>query len=149
MVKLAEFLLENATLAEVEPLIVTCELTRAAADVSDAGTTNVTRRIDPNMVTTFWDFTVTGEPFPEGGVIVTETHVGQIVPLGNPLPVTLTVVISGGASPGVVTAFNVIWAEARATPPREKIAKAAARRTWLLKDIESTLVPSIDNAGYV
>jgi hypothetical protein len=57
--------------------------------VSAAGTRNTTVRLEP-LPLTAPAAVVTGDPLPEGGVMVTVTLEAEIVPDGNPVPTTLT-----------------------------------------------------------
>jgi hypothetical protein len=57
------------------------------ATVSEDGIKNTTVRFEPAPDTTP-AVTVTGDPLPEGGVIVTLTLAGLMVPAGKPVPLS-------------------------------------------------------------
>ena len=82
IVNAEQFVLENATFAVVLPLIDT-QLETACAAVRDTGILKLTVRLDPPTGgTTPVALTLTADPLPGAGVIVTETADGEIVPLG-------------------------------------------------------------------
>jgi hypothetical protein len=113
--------LEKSTLAEVPPLIDT-QLAYALAAVRDTGSLNATTRLDPPVTgVTPIAVVLTAEPLPGEGVMVTVTLAGGIVPLGNPVPEILTLVITGGASG--VRGVRVTEADARAVIARKSIAR--------------------------
>ena len=77
-----QFVLEKATLAVVAPLMDT-QAVSAWAAVRDVGILNCTTRFaDPVLGVTFEDCTLTAEPLPGDGVMVTVTPFGKIVPVG-------------------------------------------------------------------
>jgi hypothetical protein len=143
IVRFEQFVLEKATLAVVAPLMDT-QATSAWAAVRDVGILNWTARVaEPELGSTLPDCTLTAEPLPGDGVIVTVTPLGAICPVGNPLPMSVTAVNAGGASAGVAAALSVTCADAKAALARKRIEKDAARPIRLNEDTLHPRMPTM------
>src|SRR5215469_9699948 len=105
MVRAAVFELAKGTPADVVPEIDTLYPVGAASEI-EAGTVKLTRRVEPTTVVTAVAAVFTGTP-PPVGLRLTVVLVPVIVPVGNPDPVTLTLVTPGCAVEGEAADVNV------------------------------------------
>jgi hypothetical protein len=121
-------------LAKPVPAVVWPEIeTRygvAVVTPTDAGTTNVTRRVVPGMATTLDAGVETVGPAPAvAGCSVTVVSAAAIVPDGKPVPVMASVVTPAWPAAGVAVAANVtlVWARTAVEAIRTRSARTRQR----------------------
>jgi len=116
----SELVLANKALVEVAPLSETAKFVGNVTEIDD-GTTKETFLIVPTTDTTLFAGAVTTEPPPDG-VNKIETFDGRIVPVGNPLPWIVTVVIPACPAEGVIEERDTGVVSANA-PPTSRITE--------------------------
>ena len=109
---------------------------------------NVTRRVLPTTVVTELAFVTTAGAPPAANSIITFVSEGRMVPVGNPEPVMVMLVIPACPAAGVAAGVRVtVDCERKVRGPARKAMKAAgnAKRQTSMERISGMRFPSVDS----